>query len=151
MAQNRKGVTLTELMVVIVVMGIMLGIGVPRFHTMAERSGVDAARDQVLSAINLARRTAVRRGATATFNASANQIWVTVDSSGTQVDVLRKIELLTNYKVALATTGNAAAIAYNTRGLASNADGTIALTRGSKSASICITKLGAALRLACPA
>ena len=151
MAQNRKGVTLAELLVVFAVMAVLLGIGVPRFHSMAERSGVDAARDQVLSAINLARRTAVRRGATTTFNASGNEIWVTVDSSGTQVDVLRKIELLANYEVSLATTGNAAAIQYNTRGLASNADGTIGLTRGSKSASICITKLGAALRLACPA
>jgi type IV fimbrial biogenesis protein FimT len=149
-AQNRKGVTLTELLVVFTVMAVMLGVGLPRFNSMVDRAGVNSARDQVLSAINLARRTAVRRAATTTFNASGNQIWVTVDSSGTQVDVMKKMELLSNYKVTLTTTGSAASIAYNSRGLASNADGTIGLTRNSKTASICITKLGAALRLACP-
>src|SRR5262245_4994440 len=119
-------------MVVFVVMAVMLGIGLPRFHSMIDRASVNTARDQVLAAVNLARRSAVRRGATATFNASGNEIWVTVDSSGTAVNIMKKVELLSNYKVTLATTGNASAIAYNSRGLATNAAGTISLTRGSK-------------------
>lgn len=146
---GRKGLTIAELLLVMVIMSVMLGLGLPRFMGMVERSSVTSARNQVLSALNVARTTAVRRGAQTTFNASGNEIWVTVDSSGTEINLMPKISLLSAHKVVLATTGNTSKIQYNMRGLAGSSAGRIRLTRGSKADSVCVTVLGGATRLSC--
>jgi type IV fimbrial biogenesis protein FimT len=150
--QNRikQGVTFVEMLIVFIVAGLVMAMGLPRFHSVVERNGVTSAREQVLSALNTARSTAVRRGANTTFNASGNEVWVTVDSSGTEVTLVSKISLLTSHSVTLSTSGNTSKIAYNMRGLSSDAAGRIYLTRGSKKDSICVTQLGGATSLACP-
>jgi prepilin-type N-terminal cleavage/methylation domain-containing protein len=147
--RTRKGLSLAELLIVISIMGIMLGLGLPRFVSMTERAAVSSARDRVLSALNTARTTAVRRGATSTFNASTNEIWVTVDSAGTEVSIIGKISLLKTQKVTMATSGNTSKIQYNMRGLSSASSGRIRLSRGTKSDSVCVTALGGATKLSC--
>jgi type IV fimbrial biogenesis protein FimT len=149
MASNRRGVTLLEVMVVTGMIAVLVAIGLPRMHGMIERSSVSAARDQILAAINVARSTAVRRGSTATFNLSGSEMWVTSDSSGTEVYLINKIALNTSHGVTVAAGGNTSKIQYNMRGLASNASGKIALSRGARNDSICVTTLGAALKKGC--
>jgi prepilin-type N-terminal cleavage/methylation domain-containing protein len=147
--RKRTGLSLVELMVAITIMAITVGFGLPRLLTMTDRAAVSSARDQVLSALSTARTTAVRRAATATFYATGNTIWVTADSSGTEITVLNKISLLGNNKVTLTTTGNTSKIAFNMRGMSGSSSGRIHVSRGSKSDSVCVTALGSATKLSC--
>jgi type IV fimbrial biogenesis protein FimT len=146
----RRGVTFVEMLMVFIVAGLVMAMGLPRFHSIVERNAVTSARDQVLAALNTARTTAVRRGANTTFNASGNEVWVTVDSSGTEVTLVSKISVLSTHDVTLSTTAKTGKIAYNMRGLSSDVAGRIYLTRGDKKDSICVTALGGATSLACP-
>ena len=147
---NKRGVTFIEMLMVFIIVGLVMAMGMPRLHSVVERHAVSTARDQVLSALNTARTTAVRRGAMTTFNTSGNDVWVTVDSSGTEVTLVSKISLYGSHNVTLSVTGNASKIAYNMRGLSSNAAGRLIMTRGAKIDSICVTQLGGATTLACP-
>jgi prepilin-type N-terminal cleavage/methylation domain-containing protein len=148
--RGRSGITLIEMIIVLSVMGIMVGMGLPRFHGMIERAGVSSARDQVMSALQVARTTAVRRAANTTFNISGDEIWVTSDSSGTSVTIMPKMSMYTQHSAKVTTSGKVDAIQFNMRGLASGVAGRIFLTRGSKVDSVCVTVLGGTTRLACP-
>jgi type IV fimbrial biogenesis protein FimT len=57
----RRGFTLVELMVLIVIAGLVLGVGLPAFLEMRRSIGVERARDQLELDIETARRTAVTR------------------------------------------------------------------------------------------
>jgi prepilin-type N-terminal cleavage/methylation domain-containing protein len=149
MTSNRRGVTLLEVMVVTGMIAVLVAIGLPRMHGMIERASVNSARDQLISAISVARSTAIRRGTTATFNLSGSEMWVTSDSSGTEVYMIGRIALDSSHGVSVTAGGNTGKIQYNMRGLASNAAGRISITRGSRVDSICVTTLGAALKKGC--
>lgn len=58
---RRTGFTLVELLCVLTVAGILLAVAAPAFHTLRARSAQEAARDELLGALNLARHTAVMR------------------------------------------------------------------------------------------
>ncbi|KPQ01849.1 GspH/FimT family pseudopilin [Marinobacter sp. HL-58] len=58
-----SGFTLIELMVTLVVLGILLGVGVPSFNSVIENNRVTTQANSLLGAINLARSEAVKRSA----------------------------------------------------------------------------------------
>jgi type IV fimbrial biogenesis protein FimT len=55
------GFTMIELMVTLVVLGILLGIGVPSFRVILLNARTSAVANDITSAINLARSEAVKR------------------------------------------------------------------------------------------
>jgi len=57
---NRDGVTLTELMVTVTLIGIIAGIAVPGFHTYIARSKVRQQTDLIVGVITLARIKAMQ-------------------------------------------------------------------------------------------
>ena len=56
------GFTLLELMTALAVLGILIGIGVPSFNRMVRNSQVAAESGNLVSAFNLARSEALKRG-----------------------------------------------------------------------------------------
>ena len=147
--QIRKGVTLVEMLAVFAIIAVLVAFGLPRFGGIVERNSVSAARDQVISTLSNARAAAIRRGATSTFYVAGNDVWVTADSSGTEVTIVAKAPMNTLHGVTLATSGSASKVVYNSRGLASAASGKVYVTRGSRTDSVCITQLGAVMRQGC--
>ncbi|MGQ9426591.1 GspH/FimT family protein [Gilvimarinus sp. F26214L] len=62
------GLTLIELMVVLLLLGIVLGIGAPSMRTVIEDNRLSAQRRVLLGALNLARSEAVHRNKTITLS-----------------------------------------------------------------------------------
>jgi len=61
--RRNHGFTMIELMVTLVVLGILLGVGIPSFNTIMLNSRTSGLANDLTSAINLARSEAVKRAA----------------------------------------------------------------------------------------
>ena len=64
--QYRMGFTLIELMVTIAIAGILLGVAIPSFISTIASNRLTANANELVTALNLARSEAVKRGASVT-------------------------------------------------------------------------------------
>ncbi|MCP4275823.1 MAG: prepilin-type N-terminal cleavage/methylation domain-containing protein, partial [Gammaproteobacteria bacterium] len=76
-----KGFTLVELMVTLVILGILLGVGIPSFRALMQGNAMVAASNQLLGALLLARSEAVKRESQVTFTTTAGG-WQITDLDG---------------------------------------------------------------------
>ncbi|SET73573.1 type IV fimbrial biogenesis protein FimT [Marinobacter segnicrescens] len=65
------GFTIIELMITLAVLAIILTIGIPSFRTLIENNRVTSQANTLLSAVNLARTEAIKRGTEVTLLAEA--------------------------------------------------------------------------------
>lgn len=72
MLHRMSGVTLIELLVTLVVLAILLGLGVPSFTNIIQNNRSTALANDMVTALNLARNEAVRRGACINICSSNN-------------------------------------------------------------------------------
>ena len=113
-----RGFTILELMVTLTVLGILLGVAVPSFSTFVQNSRVTSQTNELVSALNLARSEAIRRGGTATVEAvSASGFaggWCVHVGSGCADtgNVLRVYPAMTR----LAVESSATSITFDSRG-----------------------------------
>ncbi|HSG66257.1 MAG TPA: GspH/FimT family pseudopilin [Gammaproteobacteria bacterium] len=71
-AHRQGGFNLLELMVTVMVVGVVLGLGVPNFMEFQRNNAITALANDFVSAIYLARTEAVKRQVPVTLCASAN-------------------------------------------------------------------------------
>lgn len=74
-----RGFTLIELVVALLVLGILLGVGMPAFGKMVDQQRMDAALATLTGSLNMARQEAVRRNRPVTLAAidgNWNNGWV---------------------------------------------------------------------------
>ena len=149
MARERPGYTLIEMMTVLVVIGTVMMLTAPRLGRMRENAAMRSARSQTVAYLARARAVALQRGREARFVRNGDQISVTVDSSGTQVNVARPMDLRVAFGVSLSATRDQ--ISYDPRGFAfGNASlEKVQLTRGTLRDSVCVSKLGKAMYRGC--
>ena len=69
------GVTIIELLIGIVVLGVLIGVGVPAFRTWMQNSQIRTAADAVLNGLQLARTEAVRRNKPVEFRLDDGTNW----------------------------------------------------------------------------
>jgi prepilin-type N-terminal cleavage/methylation domain-containing protein len=156
MLRNRKGVTLVEIMTVVVVSAVVMAIVFPSMKDTRRASAMQSARSQVESYLAVARSVAIRNGVRAFLIREGNTIRIMADSvNGTIVTVVRPIQLDSVSNVTLGATKDT--IIYDARGFAVNlsASGerfyiTVASGYGAGATdSICVTRLGLVLDRKC--
>ena len=106
-ARQQLGFNLLELMVTVLVVGIVLGFGVPNFMAFQRNNAMTSAANDVISLIYLARTEAIKRQVPVTLCASANsQTPAPTCGVGPQTGYIVFVDD-TNPLVAAPTDGNA--------------------------------------------
>jgi len=73
----RRGFTLPEMLLVVVMIGVLTMIGVPKFRIFRDRSNVNAVRGRVEAMIATARASAIHKGRLSVFilNGDSMSVW----------------------------------------------------------------------------
>ncbi|HEV2671328.1 MAG TPA: type II secretion system protein [Gemmatimonadales bacterium] len=117
---RREGFTLLETLIVLVVVGLMLSIGLPKIRSALQKTNVRSARVSFGGAAARARATALARGCLTTVNytsGTAGRVWVTTCKvSGVGTDTVGPVELLAaRYSVSIASATSS--LQYDPRGI----------------------------------
>lgn len=152
MDRSRRGYTLTEMLIVVGVVGLLSLFSLPKFKGLVERNRLSAAREELAAAIATARAAAVQKGRTATLFLSGNQMWVTVVTSnaGATSTVVPVRSFTSLYNVSVTATDPS--ITFDMRGFVTprlSTTGKFFITGGSKRDSVCITTAGQIMPRSC--
>lgn len=140
MAQRllRRGTTVIELLVVMIVLGALIGIALPRVRLAADRFATRGAVQDASSLFSFARRSAITRRA---------PVGVVIDTAAAVVIVriggmeLARQSFRERYGVSLSTTRDS--MSYDPRGLGYGAANlTIVARRGRGAETLSVSRLG---------
>jgi prepilin-type N-terminal cleavage/methylation domain-containing protein len=152
---RRRGFTLLEAIIVMVLFAVIAAMGVPKLSAALRRRTTQTAADQFATAHSLARATAVRYGRVAQLHidASTRRFWVDVDTSANgfgQRATIWYVRDLTS--PGLVMTSNRSLLCFDARGLPSTnapceaADAQIIFTALDKADTVTTASLGKILR-----
>lgn len=116
---SKRGFSLIEMLVVVILIGIIASMGLPRLRRALEKQNIRSAKALLATLVATARGVAVQRGCSATLNMTSDSVWVTscgVNPPAAVVAVGTKKLVGGEFNVTLAPTS--AAIVYDPRGLA---------------------------------
>ena len=151
----RSGFTLTEILIVMVLISIMVTAIGPRMSGYRERLNIGAARSQVETAVTTARAAAIQKGFPARLRIVNNQMSVvaTMNSAGQTIVILGPVMFSSTLGVSVQPRAAAdSLITFDSRGLASPrlaATGRFRITGATTSDSVCLTIMGALLPRGC--
>ncbi len=118
-----RGFTLLEVLVAMVIMGVVMALGAPRFREWLTHENVRQARVNVTTQLAGARSIAVVRGCESVLHidAAASRVWVTAcNLAGAGKDTIGSINNLSSrYGVVFSSTGDS--IRFTPQGIAFNA------------------------------
>ena len=134
----RRGTSLIELLLVLIVLAVVAGIAIPRFREVRDRVAADAGATAVVTLLSMARHAAVRRArvTAVVFDTAAGDIVV---RSG--ADRLASRPLRAVHGVALATTRDSVAYAPNGMGYGA-ANTRVIVSRGAAAETLTVSRLG---------
>ena len=136
--RDHRGTTVVELVVVLIVIGALAAIALPKFRQSADRFAVRAAIQEARALFTLARRTAITRRAVVGVITDSAAGAVIVRSGGVE---LARRSLRERYGVRLTATRDS--MAYDPRGLGYGAANlTIVARRGQGAETLFVSRLG---------
>jgi hypothetical protein len=136
--QKRRGTTVVELAVVLVVMAALAAIALPRLRASADRFAARVAVQEARSLFTLARRSAITRRSVVGVITDTVVGAIVVRSGG--VEIARR-SLRERYGVRLSTTRDS--MSYDPRGLGYGAANlTIVARRGQGAETLFVSRLG---------
>jgi type II secretion system protein H len=129
----RRGFTLVEILIVIVMISLIALVAIPRFATGNGRRNMESARMRTSAALSTARQAAIQKGQPVLFTLTSDSVIVKLKAATDTSNILSPIPLYTLYQVHAATVPTAVdplTIEFNARGFASaGARTVIQLTR----------------------
>ena len=145
-SRARRGFSIAELLVVLIVSGVVMRIAVPRFAAMRDRMALRSAKQQMAAYLVTTRAAAIRRSTTAVFSVQNSTISAKVTlPTGAQSSLGGTVPLVSARGVTVSPGGSSTAdlISYDSRGMANLGNTRVyVLTRNSKKDSICVSRLG---------
>jgi prepilin-type N-terminal cleavage/methylation domain-containing protein len=146
--QRRHGFTLIEVLMVITIIGILLGVVVPRYGAVAGAMQVHSARQEIAALLTQGRATAIQTDQTVLVARSANAISL-VAVSGTGSMLISQQDLGSQFGVTVSATKDT--VAYDSRGMVTGNTITLKylVTNGVTRDSVCLMALGKVTRTGC--
>jgi prepilin-type N-terminal cleavage/methylation domain-containing protein len=95
--RSRRGFTLPEILIVIVMISVLALVAIPRFATANAKRHMESARMRVAASIATARAAAIQKGEPVRFKIVSNR--VTVKASSDTTDLVSPVPLNTLYSV----------------------------------------------------
>ena len=144
----RRGVSLAEMLVVLVISGIMLSIALPRFAGMRDRMSLRSAKQEVIAYMMTSRAAAIRQSQQSQFHIQNNRVWGTVTQpNGTSATVTQTLRTYRTRDVTLALNGDFTpndSIVYDARGIETypGRRSTLVLTLNNLQDTICVSRAG---------
>jgi prepilin-type N-terminal cleavage/methylation domain-containing protein len=148
MRNNRLAFTVIELLTVMIIMGILAVIALPKFSETVRNSKVRSARNEVVAYFMRAHAVAIQRGQRTHVRIAGDRMSVITEANGVEQTVLSS-DLYEGHGVSLYSTQNE--FTYDPRGFAQNIPGSgrVAVMRDSRSMPVCVTGLGKAYLNGC--
>lgn len=140
MASNRRGFSLVEMLIAVILIGIVVLMAMPRIERALVRRDLSSARSGVVSLIQRAKAAAVQRRQAVTVNVSSSMAWLTAATSGGS-QIIASLNLSAQYNVS--ATSSAATLTFQPTGLVvSGTPFTVWLSRATRPDSIRVTGYG---------
>ena len=149
MRRSRIGFSLIEMLMVVVIIGVILAFGLPKFNSLRNSGKIGAAKVHLSSSITTARAAAIQNGRASAWTVSGNTVAVSAqNAAGVWVNLQSPAGFDSLYNVALRATQDQ--IIFDSRGIAANMTGTNKIyIVGATTDSVCVTMLGVVLRHGC--
>ena len=147
----RRGVSIAEMVVVLVISGIMLNIALPRFAGMRDRMNLRTAKQEFITYLVTARAAGIRQSQQSQFHIKGNSMWTTVNQpNGTNTSVNQRVRLGRTRNVIITMNGWSPndSIVYDARGIAvvPGQRRTYILTLNNLQDSVCVSRAGLVAR-----
>jgi prepilin-type N-terminal cleavage/methylation domain-containing protein len=123
---SRKGFTTIEMIIVLIMIGVIASIGLPRLRNSLEKQNIRSSKALLATMVATARGSAVQRGCNATLHLTADSAWVTacgVNPPAASVQVGTKKLIGGEFNVTLDPTS--ASVVYDPRGLQTQFQATV--------------------------
>ena len=126
----QRGVTLTELLIGIAILGILIAAGLPSYTAWIQNTQIRTAAESVLNGMQLARNEAVRRNLNVQLVLAAQSSWtISVPSTAEQIQA-RTFGAGSKNVTVTPTPGAATTITFSPLGrVVANADASAAITQ----------------------
>jgi prepilin-type N-terminal cleavage/methylation domain-containing protein len=146
--RHRRGFTLIELLMVITIVGVLLGVVVPRYGRISAAMQVHSAKQVVATLLSQGRATAIQTDQTVQVVRSANVISLIAVSASASTLIAQQ-DLGSQFGVTFSATRDT--VAYDSRGMVTGNTVTLkyVVTNGVTRDSVCLMALGKVTRTGC--
>jgi prepilin-type N-terminal cleavage/methylation domain-containing protein len=113
----RRGFTLPEILIVIVMISVLALVAIPRFASANGKRHMESARMRVAAAVATARAAAIQKGQTVRLQIASNRVTVKSTSADT-TNLVSPVPLDTLYKVRVTSPTGTILLDFSARGFA---------------------------------